>query len=325
MPDTTIADPTSRLKRPGGPGMARTDIDLRYPLLRKGKVRSMYDLGDRILMVASDRISAFDCVIPDPIPHKGAVLTQISAFWFDRTAPLVDNHCLASEPEKIAAAAPEIAATRDVWAYRGMLVEKAEPFPVECVVRGFISGSAWKEYRRHGTLAGEPLPGGLEESEEVPEPIFSPATKAEEGHDENITFDQMCNVLGQDLAHQLRETSLALYAAGRDVLRERGILLADTKYEFGMAADGRVLLIDEVMTPDSSRFWPADEYRVGSSPPSLDKQPVRDYLDDLVERGEWDRTAPAPALPPGVIDATSERYLEAYRRVVGRELYEAAP
>lgn len=305
---------------------ARHQIDLPLPLLRKGKVRSMFDLGDRILMVASDRISAFDCVIPNPIPHKGAVLTQLSAFWFDRTAHIVDNHRIASDPGTIVEAAPELADTIDIWGHRGMLVEKAEPFPIECVVRGFISGSAWNEYRREGTLAGEPLPEGLQESEEYSAPIFSPATKAEEGlHDENITFAEMCDVVGADLATRLRDISLALYAAGRDVLRERGIILADTKYEFGRARDGRIILIDEAMTPDSSRFWPADEYRVGGSQPSLDKQPVRDHLEAMVQSGDWDRRPPAPELPDHVVETTSERYLEAYRRVAGRELYEAAP
>ncbi len=300
------------------------DIDLPLPLLRKGKVRSMYDLDDRILMVASDRISAFDCVIPNPIPHKGAVLTQLSAFWFDRTADIVGNHRVASDPAAIAEAAPELAGTADTWGHRAMLVEKARPLPVECIVRGFISGSAWKEYSRHGTLAGEPLPEGLRESEEYPEPIFSPSTKAEEGlHDENITFGRMCEIVGTELAEELRDISLALYAAGRDTLRERGIILADTKYEFGRGADGRLILIDEVMTPDSSRFWPADSYRIGGGQPSLDKQPVRDHLQEIVGRGEWDKTPPAPALPEEVIRTTSERYLEAFRRIAGHELYEA--
>ena len=301
-------------------------INLPYPLIRQGKVRSMYDLGNWILMVASDRISAFDCVIPNPIHHKGAVLTQLSAFWFGRTRGIVDNHRIASLPESIAEAAPELADTMDTWAYRGMLVEKATPFPVECVVRGFISGSAWKEYRANGTLAGEPLPAGLQESEAYPTPIFSPSTKAEQGlHDENITFDQMCHIVGKELATELRDISLALYTAGRDTLRERGIILADTKYEFGQAADGRTMLIDEVMTPDSSRFWPESEYRVGGGQPSLDKQPVRDYLEDMVQRGEWDKTPPAPELSAEVIQTTSLRYLEAFRRVTGHELYEAGP
>lgn len=300
----------------------RYQIDLPYPLLRQGKVRSMYDLGDRILMVASDRISAFDCVLPDPIPHKGAVLTQLSAYWFDQGAELVDNHRIASDPGEIVQASPELEETRDVWGWRGMLVRKADPFPVECVVRGFISGSAWKEYREHGTLAGEPLPAGLRESDPLPAPVFSPATKADEGHDENITFARMRDIVGPETAAKLRDLSLGLYRFGRDTLRDRGIILADTKFEFGRARDGRIMLIDEVMTPDSSRFWPADSYEPGRSQPSLDKQPVRDYLEDMVQRGEWDRSDPAPSLAPGVVATTAERYREAYRRTVGHELYE---
>lgn len=300
---------------------AHHTVELPFPLIKEGKVRRMYDLGERILMVATDRISAFDCVLPDPIPDKGAVLTQISAFWFRRTREIVGNHMVAADPGRIAAEAPELAATRDDWAYRGMLVRRARPFPVECVVRGFISGSAWKEYREHGTLAGEPLPEALQESSELPSPVFSPATKAEEGHDENITFDRMCQIVGGETAAKLRDLSLAIYAFGRDYLRECGIILADTKYEFGRTEEGEIILIDEVMTPDSSRFWPADSYEPGRGQPSLDKQPVRDYLDGMVSDGEWDKRPPAPPLPPEVVEATSNRYREAYRRVVGRELY----
>jgi phosphoribosylaminoimidazole-succinocarboxamide synthase len=300
----------------------RHSLDLPYPVIREGKVRSMYDFGDRILMVASDRISAFDCIIPDPIPHKGAVLTQLSSFWFDRTDDIVDNHRIAADPAAIIAEAPELAETVDVWGMRGMLVKKADPFPVECVVRGFISGSAWKEYCESGTLAGEPLPEGLRESEEYPEPIFSPATKAEEGHDENITFDQMCDIVGPETAAKLRHMSLELYRRGRDTLRERGIILADTKYEFGRGRDGRIMLIDEVMTPDSSRFWPADLYEPGRGQPSLDKQPVRDFLEEMVQRGEWDKTPPAPSLPEDVVKTTADRYREAFRRVTGHDLYD---
>lgn len=300
----------------------RHSLDLPFPVLREGKVRSMYDLGDRILMVASDRISAFDCILPNPIPHKGAVLTQLSSFWFDRTDDIVDNHRIASTPAQIIAEAPQLAETADIWGLRGMLVKKADPFPVECVVRGFISGSAWKEYCESGTLAGEPLPEGLQESEEYPEPIFSPATKAEEGHDENITFDQMCDIVGPETAAKLRHMSLELYRRGRDTLRERGIILADTKYEFGRGRDGKIMLIDEVMTPDSSRFWPADLYRPGQGQPSLDKQPVRDFLEEMVQRGEWDKTPPAPPLPDEVVATTADRYREAFRRVTGHDLYD---
>ena len=303
------------------PASARHQVELPFPLLREGKVRSMYDLGDRLLLVATDRISAFDCILPDPIPDKGAVLTQISAFWFEGTDQIIANHLLAADPDEMVALAPELAETRTEWSHRGMLVRRAETFPVECVVRGFISGSAWKEYRESGTLAGEPLPEGLQESSELLEPIFSPATKAEEGHDENITFERMCEILGRETGERLRDLSLSLYGFGRDYLRERGILLADTKFEFGRAADGEILLIDEAMTPDSSRFWPADTYSPGRGQPSLDKQPVRDYLDQLVQQGEWDRSPPAPPLPSEVVETTSLRYREAYRRIVGRELY----
>jgi phosphoribosylaminoimidazole-succinocarboxamide synthase len=303
------------------PASARHQVELPFPLLREGKVRSMYELGDRLLLVATDRISAFDCILPDPIPDKGAVLTQISAFWFEGTKQIIANHLLAAEPDGMIAQAPELAETRTEWSQRGMLVRRAETFPVECVVRGFISGSAWKEYSQSGTLAGEPLPEGLQESSELPEPIFSPATKADEGHDENITFERMCEILGRETGERLRDLSLSLYGFGRDYLRERGILLADTKFEFGRTADGEILLIDEAMTPDSSRFWPADTYSPGRGQPSLDKQPVRDYLDQLVQQGGWDRSPPAPPLPSEVVETTSLRYREAYRRIVGHELY----
>ncbi len=297
-------------------------VELPFPLAKEGKVREMYDFGDRLFLVATDRISAFDCVLPRPVPRKGAVLTQTSAFWFRSAREIVTSHLLAAEPDAIVERAPELAETRERWALRGMLVERTEPFPVECVVRGYLAGSAWREYERSGTLAGEPLPEGLVESQELPEPIFSPATKAEEGHDENITFDEMCRILGNKTAHVLREYSLGLYAFGRDHLRERGILLADTKFEFGTSTRGEILLIDEALTPDSSRFWPADTYEPGRGQPSLDKQPVRDYLDGLVRAGEWDKTPPAPDLPGEVIRATTERYLEAYRRIAGAELPE---
>jgi len=299
---------------------ATRQTDLPFPLLRQGKVREMYDLGDALLMVASDRISAFDCVLPQPIPDKGAVLTQISRFWFDMSGHIVRNHCISADPDEIVRLRPELAATRSGWAGRGMLVEKAKTFPVECVVRGYITGSAWKEYREAGTLAGEPLPEGLIEAQELDPPIFSPATKAEAGHDENITFDQMKGILGTKVAEYLRETSLELYGFARDYARERGIIIADTKFEFGTSGTGEVLLIDEALTPDSSRFWPADGYAPGATPPSLDKQPVRDYLEELVQAGEWDRSPPAPDLPDEIVQSTSDRYREAYRRLTGEEL-----
>jgi len=296
------------------------ETHLPLPLLRQGKVREMYELGDELLLVASDRISAFDCVLPRPIPDKGAVLTQISAYWFERTSELVGNHCVSADPDEIVERRPELAETRDVWAGRGMLVRRATPFPVECVVRGFITGSAWREYERSGTLAGEPLPEGLVEADELEPPIFSPATKAEEGHDENITFEQMKKVVGTKVAEHLREVSLEVYGAARRHARERGIIIADTKFEFGTTSTGEVVLIDEVLTPDSSRFWPASEYEPGRTPPSLDKQPVRDYLQGLVDAGRWNKQPPAPDLPDEVVSSTTTRYREAYRRITGREL-----
>jgi phosphoribosylaminoimidazole-succinocarboxamide synthase len=296
--------------------------DLPLPLLHRGKVREMYEVdAGTLLMVASDRISAFDCVLPQPIPRKGTILTQISRHWFDLTPDIVRSHCVAADPDAIIHRHPELAESRDGWAGRGMLVERAEPFPVECVVRGYLAGSGWKEYREHGTLAGQPLPPGLREADELPEPCFTPATKAEEGHDENITFARMREILGLNTAEILREFSLSLYRFARAEARARGILIADTKFEFGTSLrSGEILLIDEALTPDSSRFWPAETWEPGRTQPSLDKQPVRDYLEGLVERGAWDRSPPAPDLPEEVVRATSERYLDAYRRLTGREL-----
>lgn len=296
--------------------------DLPYPLLRQGKVREIYDLGDHLLLVASDRISAFDCVLPQPIPDKGAVLTQISRYWFDRTGHIVRNHCLSADPDRIVEIEPQLADTRDQWAGRGMLVTRADPFPVECVVRGFITGSAWKEYRTSGTLAGEPLPEGLVEAQQLEEPIFSPATKAEEGHDENISFDHVRKILGSKVAEFLKSTSLELYRFARDHARPNGIIIADTKFEFGTSPMGELLLIDEAVTPDSSRFWPEAGYEPGHTPPSLDKQPVRDYLEGLVQAGKWDRQPPAPDLPDSVVSSTTARYREAYERITSQPLPE---
>jgi len=296
--------------------------DLPFPLIRQGKVREMYDLDEHLLLVASDRISAFDCVIPQPIPDKGAVLTQMSDYWFSRTGHLVRNHCLSADPDQIIELEPRLAETRDLWAGRGMLVMRADPFPIECVVRGFITGSAWKEYRATGTLAGEPLPEGLVEAQQLEEPIFSPATKAEEGHDENITFSQMRGILGTKVAEFLKDTSLNLYSFARDHARRSGIIIADTKFEFGTSPKGELLLIDEALTPDSSRFWPESEYEPGRTPPSLDKQPVRDYLEERVQAGEWDRLPPAPDLPEAVVASTTARYREAYERITSEPLPE---
>ncbi len=300
--------------------------DLPFPLLREGKVREIFDLGDHLLLVASDRISAFDCVIPQPIPDKGSVLTQLSRYWFDRTGHIVQNHCVSADPDRIIEIEPRLADTRDRWAGRGMLVLRADPFAVECVVRGFITGSAWKEYQATGTLAGEPLPEGLVEAQQLDEPmdepIFSPATKAEEGHDENITFGQVKRIVGSKVAEFLKDRSLELYRYARDHARRNGIIIADTKFEFGTSPMGELLLIDEALTPDSSRFWPESEYEPGHTPPSLDKQPVRDYLEEQVQAGEWNRQPPAPDLPQVVVSATTARYREAYERITSHPLPE---
>jgi phosphoribosylaminoimidazole-succinocarboxamide synthase len=256
-------------------------------------------------------------VLPQPIPHKGAVLTQLTSWWLTRIADITPNHLISADPDVIAEEVPALADSRDVWGRRAMLVHRARVVPIECVVRGFISGSAWSEYRRSGTLAGERLPAGLRESQRLDPPIFSPATKAETGHDENITFERMREVVGADLAEELRRRSLAIYERGRDIAAEAGIILADTKFEFGTLPDGTLVLIDEVLTPDSSRFWPKESFEVGRGQPSLDKQPVRDYLEGLVNNGTWHKEPPAPDLPADVVTTTSERYLDVFRRLTG--------
>jgi phosphoribosylaminoimidazole-succinocarboxamide synthase len=286
----------------------------------RGKVRDVYDLGETLLMVATDRVSAFDVVMPAPVPRKGEVLTLLSAWWFARTDDLVPSHFLSVDPDEIAARHPALAPSRGRWARRSMLVRRLRPYPVECVVRGYLSGSAWKEYRTSGTLAGEPLPPGLRESDRLDPPVFSPATKAESGHDENIPFSRMEEIVGPQTAAGLREASLALYARGCAVAAEAGIIIADTKFEFGRDDGGTVRVMDEVLTPDSSRFWPADRYAPGRGQPSLDKQPLRDWLEDLTGRGEWDKQPPGPALPPEVVDETSRRYQDAFRRITGMTL-----
>jgi phosphoribosylaminoimidazole-succinocarboxamide synthase len=302
--------------------IARTDLPL--PLLHRGKVRDVYDAGDaRLLIVATDRISAFDVVLPQPIPDKGRVLTQLTAWWLARLGDITPNHMITADPDAIAEAVPALADSRAIWEGRAMLVRRTKVVPIECVVRGYISGSAWKEYRKSGTLAGEPLPDGLVESQRLDPPIFSPATKAEVGeHDENITFARMRETAGAALADDLRRRSLDIYSRGRDVAERAGIILADTKFEFGAAPDGTILLIDEVLTPDSSRFWPGETYSPGRGQPSLDKQPVRDYLDGLAKKGEWNGEAPGPELPPEVVQATSDRYRAVFRRLTGFELDE---
>jgi phosphoribosylaminoimidazole-succinocarboxamide synthase len=299
----------------------RSDLDL--PLLHRGKVRDVYEIGDdRLLMVTSDRVSAFDVVLPRPIPHKGEVLTLITAWWLDRLDDTVAHHLIAVDPDHVVELHPELADSRDIWARRSMLVRRTKPVLVECVVRGFLSGSAWREYSREGTLAGEPLPGGLQESEKLEPAIFSPATKAQEGeHDENITFARTKKILGDELAERLEELSLRIYSYGRDVADERDIILADTKFEFGFDASGELLLIDEVLTPDSSRFWPKESYGVGRGQPSLDKQPIRDWLDTL----DWDKSPPPPDLPDEIVDAASERYEEVFQRLTGTSLVDYRP
>ena len=301
-----------------------TESRLPLPLLRRGKVREVYELdADYLLLVASDRVSAFDIVMREPIPRKGAVLTQVSAFWFELLRGIVPSHYVTANTGDILDRVPALAGHADEIAGRAMLVRRTRPVAFECVVRGYISGSAWAEYHRHGTLAGEALPAGLRESDRLEPPLFSPATKAESGHDENVTFDRVAVALGRELAGRLRDLSFAVYRAGRDHAASRGIIIADTKFEFGSAADGTLLLIDEVMTPDSSRFWPADRYAPGQSQPSFDKQPLRDYLAGLKAAGRWNGEAPPPPLPAEVVDATSRRYLEAYRLLTGRALEDA--
>jgi len=298
---------------------------LPLPVLRRGKVREVYELGpSELLLVASDRVSAFDIVMHEAVPLKGAVLTQLSAFWFRKLAEVAPSHFITADAAEIVTRHPRLAPHRDVLRGRATLVRRTSPVAFECVVRGYISGSAWQEYARLGTLAGEALPAGLVESDRLDPPLFSPATKAESGHDVNVTFEAMAQALGRALAEELRRLSFAIYTAGRDHAASHGIIIADTKFEFGHAEDGTLLLIDEVMTPDSSRFWPADRYAPGHGQPSFDKQPLRDYLAELRRAGEWNGEAPPPPLPADVVQATSARYLEAYRRLTGAAL-EVAP
>jgi phosphoribosylaminoimidazole-succinocarboxamide synthase len=281
-------------------------------LARRGKVRDVYDLGEHLLIVASDRISAFDYVLGSGIPDKGKVLTQLSAFWFGKIADLVPHHLVSIDVNEFPAAAR---AHREVLRGRSMLVRKTNPLPVECVARGYLSGSGWKDYLRTGAVCGIALPAGLRESDRLPEPIFTPATKAESGHDENISADQAAEIVGRDLAARLRDLTLELYGRGVAHAETRGIIIADTKFEFGLDGD-ELVLIDEMLTPDSSRFWPQDAYRPGESQPSFDKQFVRDYL----ERIGWNKQPPVPALPDDVVAGTRAKYLDAYRRLTGRDL-----
>ena len=293
---------------------ALLSTDLPFPVFRRGKVRDVYDLGDRLLLVATDRISAFDCVMPQGIPDKGRILTQVANFWFRATADLVPNHLLATRVKDYP---EELRAHADHLEGRSILVRKTRPMPVECVVRGYLAGSGWKEYQASGTVCGIPLPAGLRLADRLPQPIFTPSTKAEEGHDENIPFERMAETVGADLAARLRDLSLALYARGAELAAQRGILLADTKFEFGLLADGSILVIDEVLTPDSSRYWLADSWAPGSNPPSLDKQFLRDYLETLPG---WNKQPPAPDLPAEVVQGVRARYLDLAARF-GVELH----
>ena len=295
--------------------------NLPLPKVGRGKVRDIYAVGDdRLLLLTTDRISAFDVVMAETIPMKGAVLTQISAFWFDKLAGRVPHHMITADADAIIREVPALKAHRPDILGRAMLCRRTTVFPIECVIRGYLSGSAWKEYAAHGTLAGEKLPAGLVESARLEPAIFSPATKAETGHDENITVSRMREVVGREVADTLERMARDIYALGESESRARGIIIADTKFEFGRDSNGRIILIDEVMTPDSSRFWAVDAYRPGRPQPSFDKQPLRNYLDAERRAGRWNGEAPAPSLPDSVVDATSKRYLEAFRRVTGREL-----
>jgi phosphoribosylaminoimidazole-succinocarboxamide synthase len=285
-----------------------------FPLMRRGKVRDVYSINDeQLLIVATDRISAFDCVLPTPIERKGEVLTALSQFWFDKLGHVVANHLITSDIEQMPEA---VRRHSSILAGRSMLVRKAEVYPVECVVRGYLVGSGWKDYLRTGEVCGHKLPEGLLESAELPEPLFTPSTKAEQGHDENISEAEVREIVGEETTARLRDTSIRLYSEARSYARECGIIIADTKFEFGVDKDGSLVLVDEVLTPDSSRFWPADKYEPGRSQPSFDKQFVRDYLETL----DWDKKPPAPAIPPEVAKATTSRYLEAYRLLAGKEL-----
>jgi phosphoribosylaminoimidazole-succinocarboxamide synthase len=280
--------------------------------LKSGKVREVFDLGDRLLFVATDRISAFDVIMPNGIPRKGEVLAQISYFWFAQTESFQPNHLISRAGDPLPKNLQPFA---DKLAGRSMIVKKAKPLAIECVVRGYLAGSGWKEYQKSRTVCGIKLPSGLKESSELPEPIFTPATKAETGHDENISFAQAKRIVGDDMAAQARAASLRIYNFARDYAHQRGIIIADTKFEFGLD-NGKLILIDEVLTPDSSRFWPADQFESGRGQPSFDKQFVRDYLETL----DWDKTPPGPVLPDDVVAKTSAKYLEAYERLTGRKL-----
>ena len=299
-------------------GMATTTLPL--SLLRRGKVRDVYEVdADRLLVVATDRVSAFDVVMRETVPYKGAVLTQLTAWWLRQLETDVPHHMISADADEIVRDVPSLDAYRDLLRGRAMLVWRADVFPVECVIRGYIAGSAWKEYRAHGTLAGEALPAGLRESDRLEPPIFSPATKAETGHDENITIERMAGIVGEAPTRELERFTRLVYTRGLTIAEPRGIIIADTKFEFGVR-DGRIIIVDEVLTPDSSRFWPASDYAPGRSQPSFDKQPLRDYLESERVAGRWSGNYPPPLLPDAVVNATSTRYRDAFRRITGGDL-----
>jgi phosphoribosylaminoimidazole-succinocarboxamide synthase len=280
--------------------------------LKSGKVREVFDLGNELLIVATDRISAFDCIMPNGIPQKGIILTQISNFWFDHTEHIIPNHRISKDQNVF----PEpVSKYKDLLKYRSMIVKKATPLPIECVVRGYLAGSGWKEYKAKGTVCGIKLPPGLLESSELPEPIFTPSTKATIGHDENITFDQAKEIIGKDAAELVKSVSISIYNHAREYAKTRGIIIADTKFEFGYYKN-EIILIDEILTPDSSRFWPADQYKPGQSQPSFDKQYLRDYLETL----DWNKQPPAPTLPDEVVEKTRQKYLDALFKLTGQTL-----
>lgn len=298
--------------------MNKAILDLDIPelkLFRKGKVRNVYDAGDKLLFVASDRISAFDVVMPNGIPDKGKVLNMISVFWFGMTEDIVQNHVVSSDFDEIVGMMPEISKYRDQLDKRCMLVKKAEPIPVECIVRGYISGSGWKDYKETGKICGIELPAGMKESEKLPEPIFTPSTKADEGHDENISLEEAKKETGEQVFNFIKEKTLAVYEKVRSYADEKGIIIADTKLEFGKIGD-EIIVMDEMLTPDSSRFWPKSDYQPGGPQKSFDKQFVRDYLETL----DWDKTPPGPVLPEEIVEKTRQKYLEAYKILTGKDL-----
>ncbi|MGA2513457.1 MAG: phosphoribosylaminoimidazolesuccinocarboxamide synthase [Candidatus Limnocylindrales bacterium] len=305
--------PPTEMPNPGDPRAAGPTLAAAGGFVRSGKVRDLFEVGDRLLLVASDRLSAFDVVLPTPIPDKGRVLTGLSRFWFGRTADVIPNHLLGTDPAELPSGFTDEAGRLELRG-RMMLCRRAKVLPVEVIVRGYVSGSGWKDYRRTGSICGIELPPGLRESQRLPEPIFTPSTKAEVGHDENIGFDAMVALIGGEVSEKVRDVALRLYRRGADIAERAGILLADTKFELGTAVDtGELILIDEVLTPDSSRFWDASDYEPGRAQASFDKQFVRDWL----EAQPWDKTYPGPALPPDVVAGTRRRYVEAFERITG--------